>query len=366
MNRVAIRDADHARLIEVCTLAACCSLPVCCFPSLDWVRCQICQTKYLPELRAVPNASNQWTYHWTPGLLSEKAKDLIRYLFVLPRPPGGVGSKAIYTEGLDAAKIPPIAKGRQHLLAPWALASADDHEDEDEHELVTNDHEEKDVTAPESSSSGNSIPEEIEPVAAPALGSTPIASHEGACGGLPQLVLAIPRSDLCSDCLIVESKEEKRGPQTKAAGQWFSFLCTLRSLMAGSRAWIGTDESLPAVTSALDTTTSASTSPTRSLSCSSSSSTVSSLSLTSLPAKPAATPPSRKRPRPSLSHEKAVTDAELERRARMARESQARAEQKQQEDEEGERSKKRMLEAYQAGRRRTRNKIAAAASSASS
>jgi hypothetical protein len=146
-------------------------------------------------LRAVPNASNQWTYHWTPGLLSEKAKALIRYLFVLPRPPGGAGSKAIYTEGLDAAKIPPIAKGRQHLLAPWALASADDHEDEDEHELVTNDHEEKDVareTAPESSSSGNSIPEEIEHVAAPALASsTPIASHEGACRGLPQLVLAI-------------------------------------------------------------------------------------------------------------------------------------------------------------------------------
>ena len=42
--------------------------------------------------------------------------------------------------------------------------------------------------------------------------------------------------------------------------------------------------------------------------------------------------PSRKRPRPSSSNEKAVTEAELERRARMARESQARAEQKQQEE----------------------------------
>ena len=40
--------------------------------------------------------------------------------------------------------------------------------------------------------------------------------------------------------------------------------------------------------------------------------------------------PSRKRPRPSSSNEKAVTKAELDRRARMARESQARAEQKQQ------------------------------------
>ena len=34
LNRVAIRDADHARLIEVCPLAACCSLPVCCSDSL--------------------------------------------------------------------------------------------------------------------------------------------------------------------------------------------------------------------------------------------------------------------------------------------------------------------------------------------
>ena len=42
--------------------------------------------------------------------------------------------------------------------------------------------------------------------------------------------------------------------------------------------------------------------------------------------------PSRKRPRPSSSNEKAVTKAELDRRARMARESQARAEQKQQEE----------------------------------